>query len=129
MSLLCSWAHFEFQTFKQMTDTYAKLVTDLYRDDRTNLYETLMGKEAQMLSLVNAVSNDERTKDAERRQFLHSSLVDIWHDGSGALSSTFRDLVKAHTMPEIVRAFDHPQRRLYVGLMLVFAALFLLLLQ
>lgn len=112
-----------------MKMSYTQLVNDLYRDDRSNLYETIMGNESKLLKLMDTVSNGEQQKTLERRQFVHSSLADIWQDGSSALRDTFQDLVKAHTLPNIVGAFNQTQRRLYVGLLLIFTALFLIMMQ
>lgn len=109
---------------------YQKLVEDIHRAPRDELHQRLMQREDSVLELVRRVA-DQKEKDsvapspsAHRRQawaffmeFL-KTWTHIYHDVM-LLS------VNGVTVAGVAGIFLHPERQLYVGVMVVLLALFL----
>lgn len=108
---------------------YTSLVNEIYKDDRIDLYQALMGREDRVLGIVDRVATQERDRTSAKKQFLSASLLDMCSNASDALSGIFTDLVKAKTYSDVVTGFSINNRRLYVGMLLIVVAMFLLMIK
>lgn len=106
---------------------YQSLITDLYQTNTGDLYQSLMGREQSVLSTIDRVATQRRADGLKGQEFVHLPLAVIWHRMSAALVAIFQDLLKARTYHDGVRAFAKSDRRLYVGLLTVVVAIFLLM--
>lgn len=105
---------------------------DLYgtKDNRDGeQYQALMAHEKNVLATVNRVANQERRDRTRDQQFVHMSLHAIVTRFSHAMTTLVQDLARVRSTRQLMRALKHKDRTMYLGLLLVIVALFLLLLQ
>lgn len=115
-----------------MNKDYAKFMRALYgtQDNRDGeQYQKLMAHEKDVLATVNRVANQARRDRTRDAQFVHMSLQAVVRRFSHAMTTLVQDLARARNTRQLMRALKHKDRTMYLGLLLVIVALFLLLLQ
>lgn len=89
-------------------------------------YGSLMSKERRVLDTVDRVVNDARLQSTSERLFTNLSMAQIVANTARVVHAIYRDLVRARSLDDVVRAFTPMKRRIYVGLILVAASLFMM---
>lgn len=108
---------------------YRKLLAQLYAKNDNTLYQQLMAKEKDVLDVVNRVANDARMADIKAGQFVHLPLAAMMQRFYAVILEVGADLAKAKMFKDIVSAVRRDDHVIYIGILLVITALFLLLLQ
>lgn len=92
-----------------------------------DVYQHLLGKERRVLDTVDRVVNDARLFDAERTSSIFKLPL---HVICMRLIATIRmimdDILEARSPTDVVKAFFEEERKMYVGMLIVLAALLVL---
>jgi hypothetical protein len=109
---------------------YMQIVSDLYANDGgDDLYQSLMRRERNVLNTVNRVANDVRADASAYDGFLRMPLPALLQRFHTSLMAVGSGLGSAKTAADVHRAVFSEDRSIYVGVLLVVVALFLLLVQ
>lgn len=108
---------------------YTALVNDIYSANTTDLYQILMGREARVLDTIDRVATQVRDKEQDSKQFLHSSLLEMWRRGASSLSGILMDLTEAKSYGDVLKSIRRNNRSMYIGVLLVISAFFILVIR
>lgn len=108
---------------------YAAILKDLYSGDAEDAYLRLMRREDKVLETISHVATAERQKQVSDLSFGTASIPQLVDRASRSLGSMLTDIAKADDAGGVLRAFDAPDRRVFVGVLLIAAAMFLLFIQ
>lgn len=108
---------------------YKSLVDILDKGDMDETYKELIKKEDKVLDTVNAVVNHYTDKKYKKNMFLHTSLNELYHLFFLEWPMMVRDVSKAKTMNDYLKAFLINNRPLYIGIMCVLMGVFLFFIQ
>ena len=110
---------------------YRALVSMLYGgsvgDDE--MYQELMKKEGNVLDTVNRVANQMRTDATQADEFVNLPIVAVIHRVYTSVRAVMKDLPAARNAKQLRDVIMRDDRRIYIGVLLICVALFLLLLQ
>ena len=111
---------------------YKEIMDIIHRRDRSGdgeRYNALMSKERRVLDTVDRVVNDARLQQVRRRSFLDMSLVQIILRTAEVLHDMYLEAFAVRSLDDLTAIFARPERRVYIGLVIVVIALFLGFLQ
>lgn len=94
-------------------------------NQNNDIYNDLMNKEKNVLDTINRVIDYEQTKEKEVKLFYNHSLLDIINTFANTWYNIFIELVNEDMYKNPLIVFWNDDRKIYVGMMLVFIALFL----
>lgn len=106
---------------------YMEIVADLYANNGDDLYQRLMKREQNVLDTVNRVANDARRDASAYDGFMHMPLPALLQRFHSSMVAVGNGLGTAKTAKDLHRAVFTEDRSIYVGVLLVGLALFLLL--
>lgn len=105
--------------------------TDLLRllenneTDKRDVYNKLLEKEEKVLDIMSRVSTQEQQKNMFQNMFLNLSLYDIMARFAFTWQNIFTETVIDHRFDELPFILFQNDRKLYVGIMIVFISIFL----
>ena len=112
---------------------YTNMLHALYGDnkghDLDEVYQELMNKEKNVLDTVDRVVNQKRRKSVRDEQFINMPVYAVVMRFGTVLSTLVSDVVKARSVRKAWAAVHREDRGIYVGLLLIIIALFLLIVQ
>lgn len=96
-------------------------------DHGRDRYGDLIDKEERVLDTVDRVVNDARLQRSERGSILHMSVAQIATRTAEVMYQVFRDALAARSTEDAKALLRSPERRLYLGIVLVTLALLAML--
>ena len=113
---------------------YDAMLKALYGDPSAGgsgdeLYQELMAKEQNVLATVNRVVNQKKRTTVRDEQFVNMPLMAVVLRFGTVMSTLIADMVKARSVGKAWAAVRREDRGIYVGLLLIVVALFLLVVQ
>lgn len=114
---------------EKQTKSYNDLLQLLKDDDaaRKDVYQNLMEKEERVLNALSSAKNNTNSKNTLTNLFLNMSLSDIVARFAYTWQNIFHELVIDRQMNALPMILFRQERKLYVGLMLIFISGFLFL--
>lgn len=114
---------------EKQTKSYNDLLQLLKDDDaaRKDVYQNLMEKEERILNALSSAKNNTNSKNTLTNLFLNMSLSDIVARFAYTWQNIFHELVIDRQMNALPMILFRQERKLYVGLMLIFISGFLFL--
>lgn len=108
-------------------NTYHDLLQLLKSDEasRKDIYSELMQKEDNVLHTISRVSSQERIKNLYESTFSHLSIKEILARFAFTWQNIFNELVVERMFDHIIDIFFEGDRKIYVGMMVVFIGMFL----
>lgn len=118
------------QPFVDATEEYSKILKALKDDQmsKDNAYALLMKKEENVLETVNRVASNEQRATQQKTLFYNLPLITILALFTNTWKNIFLEIVifKQYTsLQAIYEVFTKHDRKLYVGIMVAFIAIFL----
>lgn len=106
---------------------YKNLLSDLKNENATKdlIYEKLMAKEDKILDLIGRVANQKNTSLLKDSVFYNQSLFEIIMNFANAWKNIFHEVVieKRSLKLEGLEVFYNGDRKIYVGMMIIFISL------
>lgn len=96
-------------------------------DHGRDRYGDLMDREERVLDTVDRVVNDARLQRMERSSIMHMSVAQIATKTTEVMHQMFREAVQARTLEDAAALVRPPERRLYMGIVLITLALLAML--
>jgi len=108
-------------------NSYHDLLQLLKSDEasRKDIYSELMQKEDNVLHTISRVSSQERIKSLYENTFGHLSIKEIFARFAFTWQNIFNELVVERMFDNIIDIFFQGDRKIYVGMMVVFIGMFL----
>ena len=112
------------------TNEYSKILKQLQTDEITkdDAYSKLMEKEDNVLKVVDRVARNEQRQTDQQSLFYNLPLIAIVALFANTWKNIFIELVvhqKYQSPDELIEVFFAKDRKIYVGIMVLFIALFL----
>jgi len=110
---------------------YQELMDIIHRRGRhgEERYGALMQKEQRVLDTVDRVVNDARVQEVRADDFFRLSLTQIGLNLAKAVHQTYLELMQVRRPSQVLPVLARPERRIYMGLLLMGVAFFLFLFQ
>jgi hypothetical protein len=93
-----------------------------------DVYQTLMKKEDKVLDVINNITDYKRTKEHEGLLFINMPLHRLLRKMMDTTIDLFHSLKYKKTAKEVVNEFFKKDRSIYIGLLIIIVAIFILLL-
>lgn len=93
-----------------------------------DVYQTLMKKEDKVLDVINNITDYKRTKEHEGLLFINMPLHRLLRKMMETTIDLFHSLKYKKTAKEVVNEFFKKDRSIYIGLLIIIVAIFILLL-
>jgi hypothetical protein len=90
---------------------------------KSELYQQLMAKEERVLNTVDRVVNVSQKLELERQLFVNSSVHQIWQRTLQLIPQIMQDITTMKTPLDVGPILLRDDRKIYVGLIIVGAAL------
>jgi hypothetical protein len=108
---------------------YKTLLKELYDKDDGSVYQKLMQKEYTVLDTVNRAINQVKEDKNTNEQFINMPVIAIGERFYTSMKTIFNDLQNVKSYKGIYNIINMEDRIIYIGLLLILIALFLLLIQ
>ena len=108
-------------------NSYHDLLQLLKSDEasRKDIYSELMKKEDNVLHTISRVSSQDRIKNLYESTFSHLTIKEILARFVFTWQNIFNELVVERMFDHIIDIFFEGDRKIYVGMMVVFIGMFL----
>ena len=108
-------------------NSYHDLLQLLKSDEasRKDIYSELMQKEGNVLDTISRVSSQEKIKSLYENTFSHLSIREVFARFAFTWQNIFNELVVERMFDHIIDIFFEKDRKIYVGMMVVFIGMFL----
>jgi uncharacterized protein YjhX (UPF0386 family) len=93
-----------------------------------DVYQTLMKKEDKVLDVINNITDYKRTKEQEGLLFINMPLHRLLRKMMDTTIDLFHSLKYKKTVKEVANEFFKKDRSIYIGLLIIIVAIFILLL-
>jgi hypothetical protein len=93
-----------------------------------DVYQTLMKKEDKVLDVINNITDYKRTKEHEGLLFINMPLHRLLRKMMETTIDLFHSLKYKKTVKEVANEFFKKDRSIYIGLLIIIVAIFILLL-
>jgi hypothetical protein len=94
-----------------------------------DVYGALMQKEGRVLDTVDRVINDARLRKSSSRLFTNLPLKNVAFNTARVVQAVYRDLLRVRTLRQFQEVFTPLKRRIYLGVVLVCLAVFIMVVQ
>lgn len=108
---------------------YKEVLDVVQRENVEDAYQDLMKKEKDVLQTVNNVVKYSRDKDISDNEFVNQSISAIAERLVGAWYEIITDIASASSIHDIFHTISIKDHPIYLGMTLVFIAMFLFLIE
>lgn len=106
---------------------FVNTVNDSSQKD--DVYNELMQRENNVLNTINRVAENELNKKINSSIFYEKSIIEIAALFSNTWANIFTELINEDMYKNPMQVFWHGDRKIHVGLMIVFISIFLFFIQ
>lgn len=108
---------------------YKEVLDVVQRENVEDAYQDLMKKEKDVLQTVNNVVKYYRDKDINDGEFINQSISAISERLVGVWYEVITEIASADTLYDVITTITKKDHPIYLGISLVFIALFLFLVE